>query len=107
MKKLFGVGPEVLGDGKVLFEWSPKGSFLAAAGCKVGVINAQIAVDTGADQLDDILAVGVQRKVNIFDRNGRLYDEVHFPPADFPNPDAKGCGCAQIQVWHVLISRLS
>ncbi|GLC35581.1 hypothetical protein PLESTB_000191100 [Pleodorina starrii] len=71
MKKLFGVGPELLGDGKVFFEWSPKGSFLAAAGSK--------------------------RKVNILDRNGRLYDEVHFPPAEYPNPDTRGCGCAQLQ----------
>ncbi|PNW73788.1 hypothetical protein CHLRE_13g572700v5 [Chlamydomonas reinhardtii] len=71
MKKLFGVGPDLLGDGKVLFEWSPKGNFLAAAGSK--------------------------RKVNIFDRNGRLYDEVHFPPAEYPNPDGRACAAAQMQ----------
>ena len=35
MKKLFGLGPDVIGDGKVLFEWSPKGNFLAIAGSKV------------------------------------------------------------------------
>lgn len=71
MKKLFGVGPDLLGDGKVLFEWSPKGNYLAAAGNK--------------------------RKVNVLDRNGRLYDEVHFPPAEYANPDARACACAQLQ----------
>ncbi len=45
MKKLFGVGPEALGDGKVLFEWSPKGSFLAAAGSKVGMNMLQRLAD--------------------------------------------------------------
>lgn len=42
MKKLFGVGPDLLGDGKVLFEWSPKGNFLAAAGSKVGAQAQQL-----------------------------------------------------------------
>jgi hypothetical protein len=34
-KKLFQVNADLLGDGKVLFEWSPKGNYLAACGSKV------------------------------------------------------------------------
>lgn len=34
-KKLFTIGPEDLGDGQVIFEWSPKGDFIAVAGTKV------------------------------------------------------------------------
>lgn len=35
MKKLFGIGPDAAGDGRVEFEWSPKGNYLAIAGAKV------------------------------------------------------------------------
>ncbi|MEW5318051.1 MAG: hypothetical protein WDW38_009304 [Sanguina aurantia] len=63
MKKLFGVTPELLGDGRVLFDWSSKGNYLAVTGSK--------------------------RKCCILDRNGRLYDEVHFPAADLPPPEAR------------------
>ncbi|KXZ49298.1 hypothetical protein GPECTOR_22g892 [Gonium pectorale] len=44
MKKLFGIGPDLLGDGKVLFEWSPKGAFLAAAGSKWDPAGEQLAM---------------------------------------------------------------
>mmetsp|Transcript_37661 Transcript_37661/g.118764 ORF Transcript_37661/g.118764 Transcript_37661/m.118764 type:complete len:1376 (+) Transcript_37661:207-4334(+) len=53
MRKLFTVGEEENGRGKCLFTWSPNGSFLATGGTKL--------------------------KVSIFDRSGRLHDEVHLP----------------------------
>lgn len=35
MRKLFTISQQQLGEGAVIFEWSPKGSWLAAAGSKV------------------------------------------------------------------------
>lgn len=40
----------------------------------------------------------VQRKVNIYDRSGKLFEEIHFPPADISIADGKACSCVQIQV---------
>lgn len=34
-KKIFDVSSDLLGPGKVLFQWSPKGNYLAAAGSRV------------------------------------------------------------------------
>ena len=34
-KKVFEVSPDLLGNGRVIFQWSPKGNYLAAAGPKV------------------------------------------------------------------------
>ncbi|KAF5840991.1 hypothetical protein DUNSADRAFT_14848 [Dunaliella salina] len=55
MRQLFQVNS--LGSGPSLFEWNKNGTCLAAVGSK--------------------------RKVGIFDRNGRLYSEVHLPAAEF------------------------
>jgi hypothetical protein len=34
-KRLFSIDADEFGDGKVLFEWSPRGELLACAGTKV------------------------------------------------------------------------
>ncbi|KAK3285957.1 hypothetical protein CYMTET_6459 [Cymbomonas tetramitiformis] len=60
MKKLFTVGSDCHGRGRVLYSWSSKGSHLAT--------------------------VGNRRKVFIWDRNGRLYDEIHLPSAEAVKP---------------------
>lgn len=44
-KKLFGVTPELLGDGRVLFDWSSKGTYLAVTGSKVREAS-ELALDT-------------------------------------------------------------
>jgi WD repeat-containing protein 19 len=109
MKKLFGVAPEVLGDGKVTFEWSPKGNYLAAAGSKVrkpaqnnlfrALGGGWVDQGRGSEQTTDVgVSLRPQRRVNIYDRNGRIYDEIHFPAAEYPNPDSRACGCASMQV---------
>lgn len=33
-RKLFEIGSADLGDGQIIFEWSPKGTLVAVAGCK-------------------------------------------------------------------------
>mmetsp|Transcript_36982 Transcript_36982/g.82211 ORF Transcript_36982/g.82211 Transcript_36982/m.82211 type:complete len:1366 (+) Transcript_36982:300-4397(+) len=71
MKHLFALGVDLFGDGRVIFEWSPKGNFLAAAGAK--------------------------RKVNVFDRNGRLYDEIALPQPEMPTGDVRASSVVQLQ----------
>lgn len=70
MKELWGIGPEILGDGKAIFEWSPKGNWLAVA--------------------------GVKRKVEILDRNGRLYDEIQLPQAEVLSMEPRSASCLQL-----------
>lgn len=71
MRKLFTIDTDLLGEGRVKFEWSPKGHYLAA--------------------------VGQKRKVSILDRNGKVYDEVHLPPPELPINEPGVGGCVQIQ----------
>ena len=40
----------------------------------------------------------VQRKVNIFDRNGRLYDEVPLPQPEVQLSDSGSPSCLELQV---------
>lgn len=80
MKKIFDVSSDLLGPGKVLFQWSPKGNYLAAAGSK--------------------------RKVNVLDRNGRLYDEIALPPAEIPGVDANASSCLELQ-WDPITEQLA
>lgn len=40
-----------------------------------------------------------QRKMNILDRNGRLCDEVHFPPSEIPTGDARAPAAAHLEVF--------
>ncbi|KAG1674427.1 hypothetical protein FOA52_012954 [Chlamydomonas sp. UWO 241] len=61
-KEVFSVGEEQLGPGRVSFAWSPKGTYLAVAGSK--------------------------RKVCVYDRNGKLYDEVALPQAEVSGGDS-------------------
>ncbi len=130
MKKLFQVNADLLGEGKIIFEWSSKGNFLAACGSKVragrawhtrrGVCVRLIAssahlpacvsvtnASTHARRATGISGMGLavnpsppraaQRKVNILDRNGRLYDEIHFPPAELPTGDARAPAVVHMQ----------
>lgn len=43
MRNLFYTDVDTLGDGKVLFEWSPKGNFLACCGSKVIVVSTSLS----------------------------------------------------------------
>lgn len=46
-RKLFAVSQQDLGDGQVVCQWSPRGSWLAAAGNKVRTaIGTRVAVET-------------------------------------------------------------
>eukprot|EP00879_Flechtneria_rotunda_P026426 GHRR01028175.1.p1 GENE.GHRR01028175.1~~GHRR01028175.1.p1 ORF type:complete len:731 (+),score=226.61 GHRR01028175.1:88-2280(+) len=71
MRKLFAISQQDLGDGQVTFEWNAKGSFLAA--------------------------VGNKRVVNVYDRNGKLYDEIHLAPREVAAANPKQCSCLQLQ----------
>eukprot|EP00873_Tetraselmis_striata_P029142 jgi/Tetstr1/449406/TSEL_036501.t1 len=53
MKELFKVPSDHLGEGRARFAWSPRGQYMAA--------------------------VGTHRKVNIYDRNGKLVNEIMLP----------------------------
>ena len=46
----------------------------------------------------------VQRKVNIFDRNGRLYDEVPLPQSEVQLSDSGSPSCLELQVCGRIIS---
>lgn len=71
MKKLFNCDSEVLGDGKVVFDWNPRGTYLAAAGTK--------------------------RRVTILDRMGKVHDEVIQPPPEFSINDTKQSCCLHLK----------
>lgn len=79
-KEVFSVNQDVLGPGRVIFQWSPKGSYIAAAGSK--------------------------RKVSIFDRNGRLYDEVSLPQAEVQGLDPAAPSCDSLQ-WDPVQDQLA
>eukprot|EP00798_Chlamydomonas_sp_ICE-L_P012670 gene12669-15902_t len=70
-KQVFSLGTDELGDGQVLFEWSPKGNYLAVAGSK--------------------------RKVIILDRNGRAADEIQLPQPELPLMDSRASCCTHIK----------
>jgi hypothetical protein len=42
-KRLFNIDADEFGEGKVLFEWSPRGELLACAGTKVRALQYQIS----------------------------------------------------------------
>ena len=91
-KKLFSIKSDVLGDGKVTFEWSPRGNYLAATGSKVG---ESIAGASPGSTVDRCLCL--QRTTVIYERTGALYDELHFAASEIP-AESRGGPAAQLQV---------
>ncbi|KAK9830069.1 hypothetical protein WJX72_009571 [[Myrmecia] bisecta] len=65
MRKLTTIGPNQLGVGGSIFTWNPRGHHLAVAGSK--------------------------RKVNIYDRSGKLFDEIHIAAPEFSYDDRLSC----------------
>jgi len=79
-KEVFSVSEDTLGPGRVTFQWSPKGTYLAVAGSK--------------------------RKLCIYDRNGRIYDEVSLPQPEIPTQDPSAPSCAAL-VWDAASDQLA
>ena len=94
------MNPDLLGNGRVIFQWSPKGNYLAAAGPKVSLTlhAADSSVKYHAWSSNQTISLVLQRKVNILDRNGRLYDEVALPQPEIQLSDSSSPSCAELQV---------
>ena len=43
------------------------------------------------------LSLSSQRKIVVYDRNGRLFEEIQLPPQESNLGDPRGCGCSDMQ----------
>jgi hypothetical protein len=97
-KKLFSIGQQDLGDGQVLCQWSPRATWLAAAGNKVCTSRCKMDMIAYTWRQMQTVSCNLQRVVVIYDHTGKLYSEIHLAPRELPAADLHQCCCLQLQV---------